>query len=569
LDFFLLTLLTNLIVSGVEYINGVYNTKYGDFNTLYLMFALLLIAPGLIILIFTFKETKKQEKKMQLQYIFYGMSVSAFLFILFQMILPQFMTIEFEGSIILSLPMFGFFAYAITKHKFMKMPKLVLEQDISSEPIEYELEPGYTYIIPEREPKLGFQLFAKALREGAHGICITMQNPNIIRRKYGLKRTPIISISNYEYDDFSVKPEEIANINELLIPYFERPEKSVIFLIDDKTITSGTNLDAHSKILEMSKQFFDTIVNSNSRFIISVSPGSISPKQRKEIIKTKAPLLEFTRLSAFVFEDICNEVLQFLIRNGYIKPEEVRRRLFNLGKKDPFFNKLSYRQSRNPIGTNNKIKITNILVAQRLSKQVLIDKIKLFISEFENIETAMNLNSIAIKSINKYGLSKNEFQLHPGDAYIIQEHIPQRSYEIFSEFVSKDYRGLCITKSNPKKIRRKFAITKKNVKLFWLSDISSPTNQEIIPPKLEHILSAIEEFLDRGKEKKVVLLDGIEYLITYSGDNFDSVLGFLRQVTDKISETNAFIVVPLNPKIVTEERIGLMTRSGMELFKQD
>ena len=198
----------------------------------------------------------------------------------------------------------------------------------------------------------------------------------------------------------------------------------------------------------------------------------------------------------------------------------------------------------------------------------MIDKIKLFISEFENIETALNLNAIAMDSISKYGLSKNEFLLHPGDAYIIPEADANKSFEIFSEFATKDFNGLCITKSNPKKVRRKYGLVSKDLKLFWLTDISE-SKKNVLPPKLEHILSAIEEFLVSKKktdEKKVILLDGIEYLITYSGDNFDSVLGFLRQVVDRISETNALILIPINTSIVSEERIGLLTRSGMEIY---
>ncbi|MFW9881145.1 MAG: DUF835 domain-containing protein, partial [Candidatus Thorarchaeota archaeon] len=262
-------------------------------------------------------------------------------------------------------------------------------------------------------------------------------------------------------------------------------------------------------------------------------------------------------------------VLQFLIRNGYIKSEEISTHLINLGRKDDFFRRLKYHKTGNPISANNKIKFTNILVAQRLSKQVLIDKIKLFISEFENIDTATNLNSIAMDSISKYGLSSNEFILHPGDSYIVPESDAHKSFEIFSEFVSKDYRGLCITKSYPDKIKRKYNLMRKGMKLFWLTDIGE-SKKDVLPPKLEHILSAIEDFLlERRKvkhQKKIILLDGIEYLITYSGDSFDSVLGFLRQVIDRISEKNGIILIPMDPKIISEERMGLLMRSGMEVF---
>jgi len=536
------------------------DTVPGHYYLLLLVYIFVAVAFGLVVQVSSYFKARDSIKKKQLQMIFTGMGITAIATFIF------FGILHLPGSVIFTVPMFFFFAYAIVKYKLLKIPQLVQEPDITSEPIEYEIEPGFTYIIPEHEPKLGFQLFAKTLKEGAHGICITMRNPDFIRKKYGLRKTPIVTITNRKYDELSVRPEEIASIRNLLRPYFQDPEKSVIFLIDDKTITSNVNTEDHSKILELSKTVFDTIEKSNSRFIISVSPRSISPKKRMPIIKTKAPLLEFTRLTAFIFEEICNNILQFLIRNGYLKTEKIPAHFSNLSKKDPFFKNVSYRASLNPITTNSEIRLTNILEAQRLSKQIFIDKIKLFLSEFENIDTATNLNSIVMNSITKYGLSKNEFQLHLGDSYIIPEEEPHKSYEIFSEFTSKDYKGLCITKSNPKKIKRKYALSKRGIKTYWLTELSE-SSQDILPPKLEHILSAIEEFLAKGHDKKIVILDGVEYLISFSGDNFDSVLGFLRQTTDRISESNALILIPLNMKILSEERIGYLTRSGMELYK--
>jgi hypothetical protein len=530
-----------------------------------------LILLGVNVLINGYRKTKIEIEKNQIKYILAGSFLLLGLNFIVYVLLPPDIAQNFsEATSITAVLMAGIIAYAIVKYKLMAEVKLVTEE-IPTKPIDYEIESGFTYIIPEREPKTGFQLFAKTMAEGVHGICITLRNPTIIRKKYGLKKTPIIWITKEETNELSVKPSEIARINEILKPFLEKSEDSVILLIDDKSITGGLKIEDHSKILEISRNFFNTVVTANSRFIISVAPTSISPKKRKPIIKTKTPLLEFNRLAAFVFEDICNNVIKFLIRNGYIKNEDVPRHISNLSRKDDFFKILKYPISKNPSGGNSKIKFSNILVAQKITKTVLVDKLKLFISEFENIETAMNLDAIAMGAIGKYGLSKNEFLLHVGDSYIIKESIPIKSIEIFSEFVSKDFMGLGIFKTNPEKVIRKYALPKKGIKYYWLTDISE-SKQNVLPPKLEHILSAIEDFLGNESFKnknKIILLDGVEYLITYSGDNFDSVLGFLRQVTDLISEANALIMIPLNPKIIDEERIGLLMRSGMELYEGD
>ena len=215
---------------------------------------------------------------------------------------------------------------------------------------------------------------------------------------------------------------------------------------------------------------------------------------------------------------------------------------------------------------NNKIRFTNVIESERLSKQLLIDKIKIFMTEFENIETAINLNSMVLDSVTKYGLSKNEFQLHSGDTYIVPEPDVNKSFEIFTEFLSKEFKGLIITKSNPDKLKRKYALDTKDVITYWLTDISK-SKQKILPPKLEHILSAIEDFLEDEQSRKIILLDGIEYLIFYSGDIFDAVLGFLRRLADKVSETNAVVLIPLDPKAISDQRLSLLTRSGIEIYE--
>jgi hypothetical protein len=72
-----------------------------------------------------------------------------------------------------------------------------------------------------------------------------------------------------------------------------------------------------------------------------------------------------------------------------------------------------------------------------------------------------------------------------------------------------------------------------------------------------------------GPDKKIVLLDGIEYLIFYRGDIFDSVLSFLRRLTDRISEANALILIPLDPTILNGQRMSLLKRSGMDTYKPE
>jgi hypothetical protein len=200
-----------------------------------------------------------------------------------------------------------------------------------------------------------------------------------------------------------------------------------------------------------------------------------------------------------------------------------------------------------------------------LSKDSVIDKTKSFISVFEDLPRSDKLHSLALKTLKKYGYSEVEYLFHTGDTYIIQEPKSNYSFEILNEFISKDYDGLVITKSNPKKIIRTHNINVSNVKMFWLTDVPSDDINTIYP-KLENITAEIEKFLRETTDKKVIIFDGIEYLFTYSGDMFDSVLRSLRKLTDRISMSNACLVIPIDPNVIKKERMALLSRSGIEII---
>ena len=90
----------------------------------------------------------------------------------------------------------------------------------------------------------------------------------------------------------------------------------------------------------------------------------------------------------------------------------------------------------------------------------------------------------------------------------------------------------------------------------------------IIKPYYNTVYGILDpDYTDRERMELLtnIILDGIEYLITYSGDMFESVLRSLRKLTDKISISNTCLIIPLDPDVVSKERIALFSRSGIEI----
>jgi archaellum biogenesis ATPase FlaH len=66
-----------------------------------------------------------------------------------------------------------------------------------------------------------------------------------------------------------------------------------------------------------------------------------------------------------------------------------------------------------------------------------------------------------------------------------------------------------------------------------------------------------EEFIEKN-EKGMILLDGLEYLI--SNNSFNPVLRFIRRLIDRISETESLFLIALSPKAINEQELKLLER---------
>jgi archaellum biogenesis ATPase FlaH len=66
-----------------------------------------------------------------------------------------------------------------------------------------------------------------------------------------------------------------------------------------------------------------------------------------------------------------------------------------------------------------------------------------------------------------------------------------------------------------------------------------------------------EEYIDNN-EKPVLLLDGLEYLI--SNNTFNSVLRFIRRLIDKISESEAILLIGVSQLAIKEQELKLLEK---------
>lgn len=146
---------------------------------------------------------------------------------------------------------------------------------------------------------------------------------------------------------------------------------------------------------------------------------------------------------------------------------------------------------------------------------------------------------------------QNELDICTG--YLIKEEVPDRSYEIFKDWVTHGHQGLCITRDFPAKIRKKYGLEK--TPIIWLS--TSDTENTVPPQNLSALFYHIENFLKKS-ENGILLLSGLEYLITHN--TYQSVLKFIQLLNEQIALRGAVLIVPISPLTMEEKDLKLFER---------
>jgi PAS domain S-box-containing protein len=143
--------------------------------------------------------------------------------------------------------------------------------------------------------------------------------------------------------------------------------------------------------------------------------------------------------------------------------------------------------------------------------------------------------------------------LEPGEGYIIAEKKPEKSFEIFVDMVTHEIPGFIVSRAHPERIKRKYNFVK--TPMVWLT--RSQVEHGVDPNDLSKLIFIIRNFTRRS-EQSVVLLDGLEYLMTQNG--FEAVLRFLRDLKDTVVLNNSRLIIPLHTDTLSERELGLLER---------
>ena len=157
-----------------------------------------------------------------------------------------------------------------------------------------------------------------------------------------------------------------------------------------------------------------------------------------------------------------------------------------------------------------------------------------------------------VKTTQKYALRR-------GFSYLVEEESPQKSFDVFVDYVTHGVPGLCITRTNPRFVREGYSLRK--TPFIWLSTLKTEEYTSTID--LTELSISVKDFI-RKSMKGIILLDGVEYLVTRF--SFEEVLSFVQSLAEFVSMTDSLLMITLSPQTIDVKQLKLLERE-MTLFE--
>ncbi len=151
------------------------------------------------------------------------------------------------------------------------------------------------------------------------------------------------------------------------------------------------------------------------------------------------------------------------------------------------------------------------------------------------------------------------FPLQMGVGYVFYEKNPEKSVQLFKDYVNRGEFGLLISRQYPKQMKAKFNL--ENIESIWLSTAEGEDSW-IDPNNLSKLHHVASNFL-RNAPLSVVLFEGLEYLMVRN--SFLAAVKFLQSLMDEIIYRKSRLILSINPEAFETRELALIRRELVEL----
>ena len=154
-----------------------------------------------------------------------------------------------------------------------------------------------------------------------------------------------------------------------------------------------------------------------------------------------------------------------------------------------------------------------------------------------------------------HAASGEHFPIERGFIYLVKEKRPNIAFAVFNEAVSHGAKGMLVVREHPNRLRQTHSFNA--TKILWLTRRVGVDH--IDPTELSLLSLEITKFVGTA-QKSVVLLEGIEYIITQN--DFESVLRFVNHLHDFVLAHDSAVIIVIDPRVLSTRELALLERSG-------
>lgn len=157
--------------------------------------------------------------------------------------------------------------------KFMELSPSA--EKTSQEKEKYIMVTGTSYLIKETDSKKAFHIFLDKVTHGCQGLCLSRTNPELIKKQYGLQKTPILWLSDAR-DENTLASSDLLIIGKMITDFLEKSQKSIVLLdrIDYLIARHG-----FEEVLKFIIKLNDKIMVTDAIFLVPVDPAVIKQKE--------------------------------------------------------------------------------------------------------------------------------------------------------------------------------------------------------------------------------------------------------------------------------------------------
>jgi hypothetical protein len=146
--------------------------------------------------------------------------------------------------------------------------------------------------------------------------------------------------------------------------------------------------------------------------------------------------------------------------------------------------------------------------------------------------------------------------LKSGSSYLFTDKGVPRAYTAFKRLLAEGKRGLVISRNHPSRVQQAFGV---DCPIMWIAKSTKPTGGVISlePTRLMKIHGTVSDFI-KANPGSVVLLDGLEYLITENG--FGPVMKTIQLTNEEVAMSGSYLLVPIDPRTLETQQLGYLER---------